>query len=414
METDCDEDLWIWHLFVGCPGSQNDLNVMHASPLYLSMTGGEWPPRTCSYTVNGTTRTLLYNLVNGNFPPFAFFVSPFPDPTTEVETTFNRLQEALRKDVERLYAVLSARYHIALHPARHVTVKTMVTVAKAVAILQNMVTEKRRDGYVSRTRMAAAAQLAAGGSGGGDAVGGGAEGVGNGAVETPAAAGDAAGGAAGDGVGEGGGGGKGFTPNGGAPAAGVGAAGGGAGGGGGGGTGLMPDGGGPTAGVGAARGGAGHGGGGVTGLMPDGGGPAAGFGVAGGGAGGDGGGGTGLMPDGGGPAAGVGVAGVGAAGGGGGGTGLTADGGSHAAGGGAAGGSPQSNANIPGGGDGPPAGVAAPVIAPAGELPAGSFGHAMNAWGKAWDEEEHERLRHDLAEHVWVERSTLLAPYVGV
>jgi len=32
METVCDEDLWIWHLFVGCPGSHIDLNVMHVSP----------------------------------------------------------------------------------------------------------------------------------------------------------------------------------------------------------------------------------------------------------------------------------------------------------------------------------------------------------------------------------------------
>jgi len=91
---------------------------------------------------------------------------------------------------------------------------------------------------------------------------------------------------------------------------------------------------------------------------------------------------------------------------------MTGDGGSHAAGGGAAGGSPQSNANSLGGSDGSPAGMAAPVIVPAGVLPAGSFGHALNAWAEARNEEEHKRLRHDLAEHVWVERSTLLAPYV--
>jgi len=88
------------------------------------------------------------------------------------------------------------------------------------------------------------------------------------------------------------------------------------------------------------------------------------------------------------------------------------DGGIHAAGGVAAGGSPQSNANSLGGSDGPPAGVAAPVIVPAGALPAGSFGHTLNAWAEARDEEEHEHLRNDLAEHVWVERSTLLAPNV--
>jgi len=102
-------------------------------------------------------------------------------------------------------------------------------------------------------------------------------------------------------------------------------------------------------------------------------------------------------------AAGVGAVGGGAAGGGGGGTDPTGDRGSHAAGGGAAGGSPQSNENSPWGSDGPPAGVAAPVIAPAGALPAESFGHALNALAEARDEEEHERLRHDLAEHVWVD-----------
>jgi len=289
METVCDVDLRIWHLFVGCPVSQNDLNVTHSSPPYLSVTRGEWPPRTFSYTANGTTRTLLYYLVDGIYPPSAFFVSPFSDPTTEDQTTLNRLQEALRKDVERLHAVLTARFQISLHPARAVTVESMVTVAKAVAILHNTVPAKRRDGYVSRTRMATAAQAAAGSSGGG------AEGVENGAAETPAAAGGASGAAASDEVGGGGGGGTGLVLDGGPPAAGVGAAGSaagdGVGGGGDGGTGLIPDGGASAAGVGTAGGGAGGGGGGGTGLIPDGGGPAAGVGAAGGGAGGGGGGG---------------------------------------------------------------------------------------------------------------------------
>jgi len=40
METVRDEDLWIWQFFVRCPGSHNDLNVMHVSPLYLFVTNG--------------------------------------------------------------------------------------------------------------------------------------------------------------------------------------------------------------------------------------------------------------------------------------------------------------------------------------------------------------------------------------
>jgi len=192
-DTVCHEDLWIWHLFVGCPGSHNDVNVMHVSPLYLSFTNGEWPPRTFSFTANGTTRTRLYFLVGGTFPRFAFFVSPFPNPTTEIEVTLNRLQETLRKDVERLYAVLTSRFHVALHPARYASVAQMVTFTEAVAILHNMVTEKRRDGYVSRTRMAAGSP-AAGGCGVEELVQGGRGAVVRGSAAVTAAGGQTAGG----------------------------------------------------------------------------------------------------------------------------------------------------------------------------------------------------------------------------
>jgi len=224
METVCDEDLWTWHLFLGCHVCHIKLNVMHVSPLYLSVTNGEWPPRTFSCTANGTIRTLLYYLMDGIYPRFAFFVSPFPNPTPEVEVTFSRLQEALRKHVERLYAVLTALFHVAFHPEKYSTVEQMVTVTEAVAILHNMVTEKRRDRYVSRTCMAAGGQAAgvggatgpaggqggdagnAGGGNGGAAAAGGDGSAGGGLVLGWWAAGGAAAGApGGQAVGGGGG-----------------------------------------------------------------------------------------------------------------------------------------------------------------------------------------------------------------
>jgi len=225
-ETVCDEDLWILQLFVGCPGSHNDLNVMLVFPLYFSVTHGEWPLCTYSFTANGTNRTLLYYLVDGIYRRFAFFVSPFQNATREVELTFNRLQEALRKDAERLYAVLTAGFDIVLHPAKYASVAEMVTVTKAVAIFHNIGNEQRRDGYVSRTRMAAGTQAAgaatvggAGGGGhgaaaaaagqaaGGGGTGGWAGGGGAGGSGAPAAAGgQAAGGGGSAGPGKGGGG----------------------------------------------------------------------------------------------------------------------------------------------------------------------------------------------------------------
>jgi len=69
----CNKDLWVWHLFVGAPGSLNDINVMHQSPLYLNFTGGRWPPRKKTYTINGRTRSLPSYLVDGIYPRFSFF-----------------------------------------------------------------------------------------------------------------------------------------------------------------------------------------------------------------------------------------------------------------------------------------------------------------------------------------------------
>lgn len=152
METVCDEDLYIWHLFVGCPGSMNDLNVMQQSPLYQDITAGDWPPRSKPFTINGHTRTLPYYLVDGIYPHYAFYICSYGRAVTDKQKTFNRLQEALRKDVERLYAVLTSRFHIALHPARYANVTTICSVAKAVAILHNMVTQVRRGGYLAKQR----------------------------------------------------------------------------------------------------------------------------------------------------------------------------------------------------------------------------------------------------------------------
>eukprot|EP00170_Pyropia_yezoensis_P006476 contig_26434_g6497 len=146
METVCDEDLWIWHLFVGCPGSMNDLNVMYQSPLYHDVTSGAWPPRDKPFTVNGRTRTLLCYLVDGIYPHYPCFICAYPNTDTPKKKVFNRLQEAIRKDAERLYGVLNSRFHVAPHRARYATITAVIEVAKAIAILHNMVTEIRRGG----------------------------------------------------------------------------------------------------------------------------------------------------------------------------------------------------------------------------------------------------------------------------
>jgi len=155
LETVCDEDTYIYHFYIGCAGSQNDLNVLKSSPLYHDIVSGAWPPRDKPFTLNGRTRTLLYYLADGIYPRFPFFATPHVRPTTRKELTYNRLQEALRKDVERLYAVLSCRFNVILRPARFETVAALRRAGMAVAILHNMNVKEHKHTYLSHERRAA-------------------------------------------------------------------------------------------------------------------------------------------------------------------------------------------------------------------------------------------------------------------
>lgn len=83
--------------------------------------------------------------------------------------------------MERPYALLTARWHIARHPARYATVARTTVVAEAVAILHNMITEVRRGEYLSRQRACMRAAGGGTGMGGADRAAAGVGGPGGGA-----------------------------------------------------------------------------------------------------------------------------------------------------------------------------------------------------------------------------------------
>ncbi|OSX79326.1 hypothetical protein BU14_0081s0006 [Porphyra umbilicalis] len=147
--------MYVWHVNVGAAGSNNEVNVLELSPLYHAIVAGIWPPRTMTFIVNNRTRTMAYYLADGIYPRYAFFATPYPDADTTKKRTYNRLQEALRTDVERLYAVLTGRFNVLLHPARFTTVEELRQVARAVTILYKIMVNRNRHGYVSVRRVAA-------------------------------------------------------------------------------------------------------------------------------------------------------------------------------------------------------------------------------------------------------------------
>ncbi|XP_021767623.1 uncharacterized protein LOC110732011 [Chenopodium quinoa] len=112
LEAVADQDLWIWHAFFGMPGSCNDLNVLYRSPVFDDVLQGHAPP---------------INL--------------------RKDKLFADQQAAVRKDVERAFGVLQARFAILRQPALAYDEDILCDIMKACIIMHNMIVEDERHNY---------------------------------------------------------------------------------------------------------------------------------------------------------------------------------------------------------------------------------------------------------------------------
>lgn len=149
LEAIADGELWIWHAHFGSPGSLNDINVLDTSDTLKKIYSGEFPP-SIMYTINGKTRCNLYYLADGIYPNWALFVKTISEPRNDKDKNFSAAQEALRKDIERAFGVLTCRFQILKYPCRFWYVEDMCNVVKACIVLHNMIVEERRDEYDSQ------------------------------------------------------------------------------------------------------------------------------------------------------------------------------------------------------------------------------------------------------------------------
>jgi len=157
FETAGDEDRKTGLFFVGCPGAYHDMSALALSPLMLDVNTGAWPPRTNKYTLNGRSRRLLFYAADAGYPRYALCALPHPKPDHPKLLVYNRLEEATRKDAERIYAVLWSQWFIMKYPARYMSVLRLIKTAKATAVLHIMAMEHKRKGLISALRVSAAA-----------------------------------------------------------------------------------------------------------------------------------------------------------------------------------------------------------------------------------------------------------------
>ena len=62
-------------------------------------------------------------------PRYAIFAQPYSNPVIPRRLVYNRLQEAVRKNAERLYAVRWSRWIITKYPVRYMTLPRLINTA---------------------------------------------------------------------------------------------------------------------------------------------------------------------------------------------------------------------------------------------------------------------------------------------
>ncbi|XP_028122249.1 uncharacterized protein LOC114319439 [Camellia sinensis] len=140
----------------GFPGMLGSLDCMHwrwdkcPSAHADAYTGHYHKPtvRTCpaaNYTINNHAYTMGYYLADGIYPRWATIVKTISQPQGAKRQLFARMQEACRKDVERAFGVLQARFNIVSVPARGWSDEDLYYIMKTCIILHNMIIEDERD-----------------------------------------------------------------------------------------------------------------------------------------------------------------------------------------------------------------------------------------------------------------------------
>ena len=143
LEAVASYDLWIWHAFFGLPSSNNDINEIERTHIFSNLAEGRAP--AANYSINGNNYTIGYYLVNDIYPKWSTFVKTIPAPLRQKEKLFVEAQKTHRKDVERAFKVLQARFAIVRGPTRFFHLEMLQDIMKACIILHNMIIEDERD-----------------------------------------------------------------------------------------------------------------------------------------------------------------------------------------------------------------------------------------------------------------------------
>ena len=141
LEAIADYNLWFWHASYGYAGTLNDNNILNLSPLLESIVTGkfaELESEVTPYKILEEEFKFLFILVDGIYPRYARFVKGQKEPITNREKCLSEWQESARKDIERAFGVLQAKWQFVARPIHLHALKDIATRVASCLILHNM------------------------------------------------------------------------------------------------------------------------------------------------------------------------------------------------------------------------------------------------------------------------------------
>ena len=138
-------DLWIRHAFFGASGTMSDLNILDRSHVFDDIINGIAPQ--VNFYVNGREYNLAYYLTDGIYPKWTTFIQSIRLLQGAKNSLFAKTQKAVRKDVERVFRVLQARFAVVRNPSNLWDKSKIANIMRACLILHNMIVEDERDSH---------------------------------------------------------------------------------------------------------------------------------------------------------------------------------------------------------------------------------------------------------------------------
>src|SRR5438132_12331200 len=142
LEAVAGPDVWFWHAFFGLPGSLNDINVLHRSLLFDDLATKNAPQ--VNFSVNRHAYGVGYYLASGIYPDWATLVKVIQCPISQKHRLFTLKQAEFRKDVERAFGVLQAKFAVVKGPARMWYPNDLKYIMDCCVILHNIAVEDER------------------------------------------------------------------------------------------------------------------------------------------------------------------------------------------------------------------------------------------------------------------------------